>query len=77
MIEHMFDAEIASIGLPAGEAELSSGWCDESDELGLLVTVDEWNQDRAEDDRHFLPDLEAVSPGWFLQAILDRSTVNV
>ena len=80
IVEHMFDGRVVSVGLPAGEAELLSGWCDvELDELALLVTVEEWNCGWVDEDRQVLPDLESIPPGTFLQAVLsgvDRSRLN-
>ena len=75
----MFDSKMASVGLPAGEAELSSGWCDESDALALLVTVEEWNTGWVDDDRQVLPDLESIPPGPLLSVLLefvDRERLN-
>lgn len=68
----MFDTEAASIGLPAGEADTASGWCDDDlDDFAYLQIVDEWNTGWPQPDRHVLPDdLEDIAPGPFLAAIV-------
>ncbi len=77
-VVHMFDRESVSVGLRAGEADTASVWDDDGfDDLVYLLTVEE-NTCR-EDDRHVLPDLDSISPGLFLYAILgsvDRSRLN-
>jgi hypothetical protein len=75
----MFDTKKVSVGLPAGEAEITSGWCDEADRVADLVTVDVWNTGWVDEGRHELPDLESWSAGPFLMAVLssvDRSRLN-
>jgi hypothetical protein len=66
----MFDQKVSSIGLPAGEADVASGWCDD-DSQADLITVDEWNTGWVPDDRHVLLDLDSLPPGPFLLAILE------
>lgn len=76
----MFDAEAASVELPAGEADSASAWCDDGfDDLVYLVTVDELNSGWVDEGRHVLPDIESIAPGPFLAAVLesvDRSRLN-
>ena len=76
----MFDTEFASVGLPAGEADDASVWCDEGfDDLVYLITADELSCGWTEDSRHVLPDLDSIPPGPFLAAILgsvDRAKLN-
>ena len=77
----MFDTRVASVGLPAGEADVASGWCDDGlDDFVHLLTVDEWNTGWPQPDRHVLPDdLEDIAPGPFLAAIVssvDASRLN-
>jgi hypothetical protein len=79
----MFENHELSIGeltgLPAEEADLSSGWSGSDEELALLATVDEWHTGWAEESRHVLPVLASIPPGPFLAAIvdaIDRSKLN-
>ncbi|MFP4555056.1 MAG: DUF222 domain-containing protein, partial [Actinomycetota bacterium] len=74
----MFDTEVASVGLPAGEADVTSGWCDaDVDDFAYLHAVDEWNAGWLEPDRHVLPDgLESIPPGPFLAAIVSSVDPN-
>jgi hypothetical protein len=78
-VEHMFDTKTVSVGLPAGEVEVVSGWDDGVDRLADLVTVDVWNTGWVVEDRHVLPDVEAIPPGPLLAVLLeyvDRSRLN-
>jgi hypothetical protein len=75
----MFDTKTVSVGLPAGEVEVVSGWDDGVDRLADLVTVDVWNTGWVAEDRDVLPDLESLAPGPFLFAVLssvERSRLN-
>lgn len=75
----MFDTKITSVELPAGDADVWSGWTDDVDHLADLVTVDELASGWVEEDRQVLPDLESIPPGPFLFMLLgavDRAKLN-
>jgi hypothetical protein len=79
-VEHMFDTKRTSVELPAGEVDTASIWCDDDfEDLVFLITVDEMSTGWVDGNRHQLPDLELMSPGPFLMAVLfsvDRSRLN-
>jgi hypothetical protein len=61
------------------ESEYLSAWCDGDFDRQANLDVSDEDSGWEDEDRHFLPDIESIPPGLYLQAILDsvdRSKLN-
>jgi hypothetical protein len=75
----MFDNQSVGVGLGAGETDWSDPFSDGFDDLCFVITEDELASGWAVEDRHVLPDLDALPPGPFMAVLLehvDRSKLN-